>query len=91
MIDPFRKKSIDRLIRAKGQIEGIIKMIDKDEGCINILTQVLAVQGALKGVGYQVLESHLNTCGEYYLNNKNSQKKKIFIQELMKAFSFLNR
>ena len=91
MIEPFKKKSLDRLNRAKGQIEGIIKMIDEGKYCVDIITQVLALQGALKGVTPLILESHLNTCGVTNLGSKDSEKREKFIKELVKTCELSSR
>ena len=51
-----------RLRRVEGQIRGIAKMIDEDKYCIDILTQVSAVNSALQSVALGLLEEHLNHC-----------------------------
>lgn len=91
MIEPFEKKALDRLKRSKGQIEGIIKMIEDGKYCVDILTQVLALQGSLKGLSSLILESHLNTCSGKHLNSKDSAVKQKFIAELVKVCELSNR
>ncbi len=91
MIEPFKTKSLDRLRRAKGQIEGIVGMIEDDKYCADILTQLLALQGALKGVMPLVLENHLTTCGPKQLGSNDSKKRKKFIQEIVKACELSTR
>lgn len=90
MVKPFKDKTIARLKKAKGQIDGIMKMIEEDKYCIEIITQLLALQGALKGAQHIVLESHLNTCG-WNLASTNSKKRQQFIQELVKTCNLSNR
>ena len=51
-----------RLARIEGQVRGIAKMVDEDRYCIDILTQVSAVQSALDALGLQLLEHHLHGC-----------------------------
>ena len=91
MIEPYKKKSLDRLKRAKGQIDGIVRMIEDDKYCADVITQMLALQGALKGVTPLLLESHLNTCGAENLNSKNKQKREKFIKEIVKACELSSR
>lgn len=91
MIDPFKTKAINRLKRTKGQIEAIIKMIEEDTYCVDVLTQILAVQGSVKNLAPLILESHLNTCSIKHLTSKDPREKEKFIQELVKAFQFANR
>jgi DNA-binding FrmR family transcriptional regulator len=51
-----------RLNRIEGQVRGIGRMIDEDRYCIDILTQVSAVQSALDALALQLLEHHLRGC-----------------------------
>jgi DNA-binding FrmR family transcriptional regulator len=51
-----------RLNRIEGQIRGIGKMIDDDRYCIDVLTQVSAVQSALDALALRLLEHHLHGC-----------------------------
>ena len=51
-----------RLSRIEGQVRGIGKMIADDCYCIDVLTQVSAVQSALDAVALQLLEHHLHGC-----------------------------
>jgi len=53
---------LKRLRRAEGQVRGIQRMIDEDEYCIDILTQVSATTKALETVALQLLDDHLNHC-----------------------------
>lgn len=51
-----------KLKTARGQIDGIIKMIENDRYCIDISTQVLSVIGLLKKANIDVLNSHIRSC-----------------------------
>ena len=51
-----------RLHRIEGQVRGIERMIDEDRYCIDILTQIAAVETALERVGAKLLEGHVNHC-----------------------------
>ncbi|HUM00006.1 MAG TPA: metal-sensitive transcriptional regulator [Mycobacterium sp.] len=51
-----------RLRRVEGQVRGIAKMIDDDKYCIDILTQISAVNSALQAVALGLLDEHLNHC-----------------------------
>jgi len=51
-----------RLRRIEGQVRGIAKMIDEDKYCIDILTQISAVNSALQSVALGLLDEHLNHC-----------------------------
>lgn len=51
-----------RLRRIEGQVRGIAKMIDDEKYCIDILTQISAVNSALQSVALGLLDEHLNHC-----------------------------
>lgn len=58
----MNNKILHRLQIAKGHLEKVISMVEKDAYCINIVHQSIAVQGALKKVDEIILENHLKTC-----------------------------
>jgi DNA-binding FrmR family transcriptional regulator len=51
-----------RLSRAEGQVRGIARMVEDDKYCIDILTQITAIQAALDKVGLQLLGEHTKHC-----------------------------
>lgn len=51
-----------RLRRIEGQVRGIARMIDEEKYCIDILTQISAVNSALQSVALGLLDDHLNQC-----------------------------
>ncbi|HAH53382.1 metal-sensitive transcriptional regulator [Bifidobacterium sp. UBA6881] len=57
-----QKKIIARLNRIEGQVRGIKQMTEDGEYCIDILTQISAVNSALKSVALLLIDDHLNHC-----------------------------
>ena len=57
-----KDRYLARLKRIEGQTRGIHRMIDENAYCIDILTQISAVNAALKGVALGLLEDHLRHC-----------------------------
>ena len=53
---------VKRLHRIEGQVRGIERMVDEDRYCIDILTQIAAVETALEQVGARLLEDHVTHC-----------------------------
>lgn len=53
---------LTRLRRIEGQVRGIQKMVDEDRYCIDVLTQISAIQGALDKVALGLLDGHARTC-----------------------------
>ncbi|GAA1349776.1 metal-sensitive transcriptional regulator [Falsarthrobacter nasiphocae] len=57
-----KKALLARLKRIEGQVRGIRRMIEEDEYCIDVLTQVNAADSALRGVSIKLLEKHVGHC-----------------------------
>lgn len=57
-----KKKATIKLKTARGQIDGIIKMLENDRYCVDISTQILSAIGLLKKANIDVLNSHIRTC-----------------------------
>jgi len=53
---------LKRLRRVEGQVRGLQRMVEQDEYCIDVLTQVAAVTRALQAVALGLLEDHLGHC-----------------------------
>jgi DNA-binding FrmR family transcriptional regulator len=53
---------LKRLRRIEGQVRGLQRMVEDDEYCIDVLTQVAAATKALQGVALQLLDDHLRHC-----------------------------
>jgi DNA-binding FrmR family transcriptional regulator len=53
---------LNRLRRIEGQVRGVQRMVEEDAYCIDILTQVAAVQTALENVAVEVLDGHVRHC-----------------------------
>ena len=51
-----------RLKKVEGQVRGVLRMVEQDAYCDNVLHQLSAIQAALDAVGKNLLESHLRTC-----------------------------
>lgn len=77
-----RKKSLQYLKTSKGQIEGIIKMIEDDRYCIDVANQILAAQSLLKKAELMILQGHLRHCVKEACNNNNPDEK---IEEVNKV------
>ena len=59
---PHKDQLLKRLARIEGQVRGIAKMIEDDRYCIDVLTQLGAVDTALEAVALKVLEEHVQHC-----------------------------
>ncbi|MEX0887285.1 MAG: metal-sensitive transcriptional regulator [Phycisphaeraceae bacterium] len=62
MDDQTRDNALRRLAIAKGQLDGVERMIRDDKYCVDVLTQIAAVHQALRGIGRLIVDNHLHTC-----------------------------
>jgi DNA-binding FrmR family transcriptional regulator len=57
-----KDKYLNRLKRIEGQARGIFRMVDEEQYCIDILTQISAMTSALQAVAVGLLDDHLKHC-----------------------------
>ena len=81
--NPCHKKKVDSLRRVIGQVNGVIRMIESGEYCIDILNQTKAAKNALNTVETKILETHLTHCVQESLSNRDDGNTKI--EELIKV------
>ena len=56
------KALVNRLNRIEGQVRGVRNMLENDAYCVDILTQVSAINAALNAFNKELLENHIHTC-----------------------------
>lgn len=79
----MKKKELqDRLRRIEGQVRGLQRMVDEDQYCIDILTQLSSVQAALRAVGMGLLDDHVRHCVRESIEQGEGDEK---VEELMTA------
>jgi CsoR family transcriptional regulator, copper-sensing transcriptional repressor len=75
----------NRLARIEGQVRGLQRMVDEDAYCIDVLTQVAAVQTALEQVAVQVLDAHVRHCVADAVSGSDDGEADEKLDELMAA------
>ncbi len=88
-IKTTHEEEMVRLNRIAGQIRGVQKMIQDERYCIDILTQITSIQGAVKAVGENILERHLKGCVKtsFSTGSQEDRKKKVDeVIEVLKKF-----
>ncbi len=78
-----QERILHRLKIAKGHLEKVMKMIEDDTYCIDVLQQLQAVENQLKGTGNVLLENHLKGC---VADAISKGKKDEAITEIMTVF-----
>ena len=78
------KTLINRLSRIEGQVRGVRKMVENDAYCVDILTQVSAIQAALNAFNRELLSNHIRTCVMDDIRNGNDEIVDELVQTLQK-------
>lgn len=82
------KAVTNRLKRIEGQVRGLIRMIDEDKGCEEILVQIGSAKAALHKTGQVILEGHLHHC---VLDGLREGKEDETIKKLSSAIEQFSR
>jgi DNA-binding FrmR family transcriptional regulator len=72
---------LNRLRRIEGQVRGVEKMVDEERYCIDILTQIGAIQSAVEAVALKLLDDHVRHC----VADSEGQERQEKLDELMAA------
>lgn len=86
MHDQTKTSVLKRLNRIEGQVRGLSKMIADDRYCIDVVTQIAAVQAALRKVEEEVLSDHVAHCVEHAIASGDADEQRRKVAELMEVF-----
>ncbi len=87
MTNKSKKDTAIALKKAQTSINGIIKMIDEDKYCMDILQQIQAVSGLLKSASNKILENHLNTCFSKGMQSPHKNIKEKLVKEVIEVIN----
>ena len=76
---------IKRLHRIEGQVRGVEKMLEDDRYCIDILTQIAAVNTALESLAFKILDEHVRHCVAGALASGDEADAQTKTEELLAA------
>jgi DNA-binding FrmR family transcriptional regulator len=76
---------VKRLHRIEGQVRGVERMLDEDRYCIDILTQIAAVNTALESLALQILDQHVRHCVAGAIASGDEDETGRKIEELLAA------
>jgi len=81
------KEVSSRLKKIEGQVRGVIKMIEEDRYCIDILSQTRAIVSGIRKVEDIIMHQHLHTCVAESMKSDNKEDKNQKINEIMDVLS----
>jgi CsoR family transcriptional regulator, copper-sensing transcriptional repressor len=85
-VDPVngnREEAVRRLKSIEGHIRGVERMLADEQQCIDIIRQILAIQGALEKLNLVLLERHLQDRCSAVLRETDERDRKKFVGELV--------
>ena len=91
MHDAARQKVIQRLKRIEGQVGGLLRMVDDNRYCIDMLTQISAVRAALHKVEEEILRDHLSHCVADAFSSGSVTDQRHKVEELVQTLGRMTR
>jgi len=82
-----KAEALRRVKTIEGHIRGVVRMMEEDTYCINILHQTLAVQRAIDKLNRDLLESHLQSCVKEAMQDQSDDRRERVIGELLDIFT----
>jgi DNA-binding FrmR family transcriptional regulator len=90
MIANIKQRTLHRAKILEGQMRGLQKMIEKEEYCIDILTQSLAIQKSIGSLNKLMLENHVRTHIKESLHSDSEKAQEQAIKELLGLYELSN-
>ena len=78
--------SLRRLKTIEGHLRGVIRMVEQDAYCIDVIRQIQAVEAALNKVSSQILENHLNSCVITAVQGNDKKERERVLKEITEVF-----
>ena len=84
----LKNRAIHRAKIIRGQLDGLVKAIEKEDYCPELLGQSLSIQRSLKSLDAFILENHLRTHVKHQMIHRGEEKA---VKELIKVYTLSNR
>ncbi|MGD8405107.1 MAG: metal-sensitive transcriptional regulator [Anaerolineales bacterium] len=78
--------TLRRLKTIEGHLRGVIRMVEEDAYCIDVIRQIQAVEGALNKVSTKILEDHLNSCVITAIEGNDQGERQRVLKEITEVF-----
>jgi CsoR family transcriptional regulator, copper-sensing transcriptional repressor len=78
--------TLKRLKTIEGHMGGVIRMVEEDAYCIDVIRQIQAVQSALNKVSTAILENHLNSCVTTAIRGEDPAERERVLKEITDVF-----
>jgi len=85
MKDEYQRQIVNRLKTARGHLDGVLRMVEDEAYCPDVMKQLSAVQGSLERASRLVLRNHLETCVAAAMRDGRTEE---IVDELMEALRY---
>ena len=83
--------ALRRMKTIEGHLRGVIRMMEEDAYCIDVIRQIQAVDAALNKVSTQILENHLNSCVITAIKGNNAREREKVLKEIAEVFEMSSK
>ncbi len=80
------EKTLRRLKTVEGHLRGVIRMVEQDAYCIDVIRQIQAIESALNKVSAQILEGHLSSCVSTAIAGNDLAERERVLKEIAEVF-----
>jgi DNA-binding FrmR family transcriptional regulator len=80
-----------RLKTIEGHLKGVVRMVEEDAYCIDVIRQIQAVEAALNKVQAQILDEHLNSCVITAIRGDSEKERERVLKEISEVFEMANK
>lgn len=80
------ENALRRLKTIEGHLRGVIRMVEEDTYCIDVIRQIQAVESALNKVSTQILANHLDSCVTTAIQGNNQKERERVLKEITEVF-----
>lgn len=87
---PSHENQLVRLKKVEGQVRGIQTMIEERRYCMDLLSQIRAVTGAMRKIESGILQNHLKHCVNDAISSNSSEDAAVKIKEIIRLFEKMN-
>jgi DNA-binding FrmR family transcriptional regulator len=85
MKEVHKKSALNRLKTVRGHLDGVIRMVEEEQYCPDIMKQISALQGSLEGVNRILLQNHVETCVLEHVQHGRSDQ---VVDELLETLRY---
>lgn len=84
-------RTLLRLKTIEGHLRGVVRMVEQDAYCIDVIRQIQAVEAALNKVSTRILENHLDSCVTSAIKGSDPRERERVLHEITEVFAMATK